>query len=119
MGSPVLHCRHLILLHTQLCDGCRHLPTIRQWLVEFRRYAPGYQPRSGERRVSTQANQELKSSLVPKLVRGKEARTMTNKRLAIPKYRNISAIRDFPPNPERFNPYLSDERKRAMHAHLT
>jgi hypothetical protein len=44
---------------------------------------------------------------------------VTKKRLAIPKYRSITAIRDFPPIPRRFNPYLSDERKRAMHTHLT
>jgi hypothetical protein len=25
----------------------------------------------------------------------------------------------FPPIPRRFNPYLNDERKRAMHTHLT
>jgi hypothetical protein len=49
----------------------------------------------------------------------KEARVVTKKRPTIPKYRSISAIRDFPPISRRFNPYLSDERKRAMHAHLT
>jgi hypothetical protein len=100
-------------------NGCRRLPSIREWPAEFRPYAPGYQPHSSKRRVSTWANQEPKSSSVPKPVEGKEAHTVTKKRPAIPKYRSISAIRDFPPIPRRFNPYLSDERKRAMHAHLT
>jgi hypothetical protein len=100
-------------------DGCRCLLTVRKWPAEFGPYAPEYQPRSGERRVSTRANQELKPSPVPKPVEGKEARTTTKKKPAVPKYHSISAIRDFPPIPGRFNPYLSDERKRAMHTHLT
>ena len=41
------------------------------------------------------------------------------KKGAVPKRRSISAIRDFPSIPERFNPHLSDERKRAMHSHVT
>jgi hypothetical protein len=44
---------------------------------------------------------------------------VTNKRSAMPKYHSISAIRDFPPIPGRFNPYLNDEQKRAMHTQLT
>jgi hypothetical protein len=56
---------------------------------------------------------------VPKSVEGKEACVATKKRLAVPKYRSISAIRDFPPIPERFNPNLSDKRKQTMHSHLT
>jgi hypothetical protein len=119
MGSPVLRYRHLILLHTQLRNGCRYLPTICEWPAKFGPYAPRYQPCYGERWVSTQANQEPKSSPVPKPIGGKEAYTATKKRPTIPKYRSVSAIRDFPPIPERFKPYLSDERKRAMHAHLT
>jgi hypothetical protein len=44
---------------------------------------------------------------------------MIKKRSVVPKYHSISVIRDFPPIPERFNPYLSDEKKRAMYIHLT
>jgi hypothetical protein len=102
-----------------MCDGCRHLPTIRKWPAKFGPYAPGYQPRSVERRVSTQGNQELKPSPVLKPIEGKEACVATRKRPAVPKYRSISVIREFPPIPGRFNPLLSDERKRAMHTHLT
>ena len=52
-------------------------------------------------------------------LRKKETCTATRKKLAVPKYRSVSAILDFPPIPGRFNPHLSDERKRAMHNHLT
>jgi hypothetical protein len=109
----------LILLYTQMHDGCRHVPTIHEWPAEFGPYAPGYQPRSGKLKVSTQANQEPKSSPIPKLDEGKETRLVTKRRTAIPKYRNISVIRDFSPIPERFNPYLNDKEKRAMHTQLT
>jgi hypothetical protein len=100
-------------------NGCRHLQTICEWSAEFGPYAPEYQPCSGEHRVSTQANLELKPLPIPKPVEGKEVRVATKRKLAIPKYRSISTIRDFPPIPGRFNPYLSDKRKRAMHTHLT
>ena len=33
--------------------------------------------------------------------------------------RNVSSIRDFPPFPKKFNPYLSEERRHALHTHLT
>jgi hypothetical protein len=56
---------------------------------------------------------------VPKPTEGKEVHVATKRRPAVPKYRNILAIRDFLPIPGRFNPYLSDKRKQAMHAHLT
>jgi hypothetical protein len=102
-----------------MCDRCRCLPTIREWPAEFGPYAPKYQPRSSKRRVSTQANQEPKSSPVPKPDEGKEARLVTKRRSIVPKYRSISAIRDFPPIPRRFNPYLNDEQKRAMPTQLT
>ena len=100
-------------------DGCRCLLAVREWPAEFKPYAPRYQPRYGERRVSTWANQELKPSPIPELVEGKETRTTIKKKLAIPKYRSFSAMRDFPPILRRFNPHLSDERKQAMHTHLT
>jgi hypothetical protein len=119
MGSPILHYRHLILLYTQMHNSCRCLQTIREWPTEFRPYAPGYQPRSGKRRVSTQANQELKPLPVPKLVEEKEIRVATKRKTAVPNYRSILAIRDFPPISGRFNPYLSDEEKQAMHTQLT
>jgi hypothetical protein len=119
MGLPVLRYRHLILLHTQMRDGCRRLSIVHGWLAEFGPYVSGYQPRSSECRVSTWANQELKPLPVPKLVEGKEAHVATKKRLAVPKHRSILTIRYFPPIPGRFNPHLSDERKRAMHTHLT
>jgi hypothetical protein len=100
-------------------DGCRCLLNVCEWLAKFGPYAPRYQPRSSKRRVSTQANQEPKSSPVPKPDEGKETRIVTKETSTVPKYRSISAIRDFPPIPGRFNPYLSDEQKRAMHAQLT
>jgi hypothetical protein len=100
-------------------NGCRCLPTVRVWPAEFRPYAPGYQPRSGEHRVSTQANQEPKPLPIPKPVKGKKVRVATKRKLAVPKYHSISTIRDFPPILGRFNPYLSDERKQVMHTHLT
>jgi hypothetical protein len=100
-------------------DGYRCLPTIRECPVEFEPYAPRYQPRSSECRVSIQANQEPKSSPIPKLDKGKEAHVATKKRSAEPKCRSISAIRDFPPILGRFNPYISNERKQAMLTQLT
>jgi hypothetical protein len=77
---------HLILLHTQMRDGCRCLPTVREWLAKFGPYAPRYQPRSGEGKVSTRANQELKPLHVPKPIEGKGVRVATKRRLAVPKY---------------------------------
>jgi hypothetical protein len=100
-------------------NGCRHRSTIREWLAKFRPYALGYQPRSSKRRVSTRANQEPKPSPTPEPVEGKKTRIEPKKKPAIPKYRSISAIRDFPPIPGRFNLHLSDERKLAMLTHLT
>ena len=61
----------------------------------------------------------MKPSPVRRPVEGKEARAATKKRPAITKYRSISVIRDFPTIPGRFNPHFSDERKQAMHTHLT
>jgi hypothetical protein len=92
-------------------DGCRRLPTVCEWPTKFGPYAPGYQPRSGERRVSTQVNQVLKPLPIPKSIEGTEARVATKKRSIVPKYRSISAIQDFPPILGRFNHHLSDERK--------
>jgi hypothetical protein len=100
-------------------DGCRRLSTIHEWPTEFRPYTPGYQPHSSKRRVFAQANQEPKSSPVPKLDEGKEMHLVTKRRTTVPKYRSISAIRDFPPIPGRFNPYLSEEEKWVMHTQLT
>jgi hypothetical protein len=100
-------------------DGCRHLLTACEWPADYGPYAPRYQPRSGKRRVSTRANQELKSLPIPEPIEGKEACTATKKKLVVPKYCHISTIQDFPPIPRRFNPHLNDERKRAMHIHLT
>jgi hypothetical protein len=98
-------------------DGCGRLPTVRKWPAEFGPYVPRYQPRSGKHRESTQANQEPKPS--PKPIEDKEIRIATKRRTTVPKHRCISAIRDFSPIPGRFNPYLSDEQKRAMHTQLT
>jgi hypothetical protein len=53
------------------------------------------------------------------LSKKKETRIATKKRTVVPKRRSISAIRDFPPIPGRFNSYLSNEQKRAMHTQLT
>ena len=100
-------------------DGCRRLPTIREWPAEFGPYAPGYEPRFDKSRVPTRANQGLRPSLVPEWKEGKETCVATKKKKVVPKGRSISAIRDFPPIPGRFNPHLSDERKRVMHTHLT
>jgi hypothetical protein len=98
-------------------DGCRRLPTVREWLAEFGPYTPRHQPRSGKHRDSTQADKGLKP--LPKPSEEKETHITTKRRTVVPKRRSISAIRDFPPIPKRFNPYLSNEQKRAMHTHLT
>jgi hypothetical protein len=57
--------------------------------------------------------------LVPKPVEEKEICVATKRKMAVPKYSSILAIRDFPPIPGRFNPYLNDEKKRAMHTQLS
>jgi hypothetical protein len=49
----------------------------------------------------------------------RETRIATKRRTVVPKRRSISAIRDFPPILERFNPYLTNEQKRAMHTQQT
>jgi hypothetical protein len=97
-------------------DGCRHLPTVREWPVEFGPYAPGYQPRSGKHRDSTEADKGPEPLLKPS---EEETCITTKRRTAVPKRRSILAIQDFPPIPGRFNPYLSNEQKRAMHTQLT
>jgi hypothetical protein len=98
-------------------DGCRRLPTTCEWPLEFGPYALGYQPRSGNHRDSTQDDKGPEPLL--KLSEEKETRIATKRRTAVPKSHSISAIRDFPPIPGRFNPYLSNEQKRAMHTQLT
>jgi hypothetical protein len=100
-------------------DGCRRQPTVRKWPAKFGPYAPRYQPRNGEHRASTQSIQKLKLSLASKPVEGKKTRATIKKKSAVPKYRSISAIQDFPPILGRFNPHLSEERKMSMHTHLT
>ena len=100
-------------------DGYKRLSTVREWPTEFGPSAPGYQPRSGKSRVPTLANQQLRPSPIHELRKGEETSIATKKKRAVPKRRSISTIRDFPPIPERFNPHLSDKRKRAMHTHLT
>jgi hypothetical protein len=105
------------MLHTQMRDGCRRLPTAHEWPAEFGPYALGYQPRSGNHKDSTQDDKGPKPLL--KLSEEKEMHIATKRRTAVPKCRSISAIRDFPPIPGRFNPYLSNEQKRAMHTQLT
>jgi hypothetical protein len=117
MRSPVPCYRHSILLYTQMRDGCRRLLTTREWPAEFGPYAPGYQPRFGNHRDSTQDDKGLEPLL--KLSEEKETRIGTKRRTAVPKRRSILAIRDFSPIPGRFNPYLSNEQKRAMHTQLT
>jgi hypothetical protein len=106
----------MILLHTQMRDGCRRLPTVREWPVEFGPYTPGYQPRSGKHRDSAQADKGSKP--LPKPSEEKETHITTKRRTTVPKRRSISAIWDFPPILERFDPYLSKEQKRAMHTQL-
>jgi hypothetical protein len=100
-----------------MCEGCRRLPTIREWPAEFGPYTPGYQPRSGKHRDSTQADKGLEPLFKPS--EEKETRITTKRRIVIPTCRSISAIRDFPPIPGRFNPYLNNEQKQAMHTQLT
>jgi hypothetical protein len=95
-------------------DVYRHLPAVSEWLAEFEPYAPGYQPRSSKHRVLIQANLP-----VPKPTEEKEIHVATKKRTTIPKCRSILVIRDFPPIPERFNPFLNDEQKQAMYTQLT
>jgi hypothetical protein len=98
-------------------NGCRCLPTVREWPAELEPYTLGYQPCSGKHRDSTQADEGLEPLLKPS--EENEMRITTKRRTTVPKRRSISAIRDFPPIPGRFNPYLSNEQKRAMHAQLT
>jgi hypothetical protein len=98
-------------------NGCRCFPTVREWPVEFGPYTPGYQPCSGKHRDSTQADKGLEPLL--ELGEERETRIATKRRTAVPKRRSISTIRDFPPILGRFNPYLSNEQKRAMHTQLT
>jgi hypothetical protein len=90
-------------------NGCRHYPIVREWLVEFEPYTPGYQPNSGKHRDSTQADKRPEPLLEP----GEERETCiaTKKRTAVLKRRSISTIRDFPPILRRFNLYLSNEQK--------
>jgi hypothetical protein len=90
------------------CETVVDTLTIREWPAKFGPYAPEYQPHFGKHRVSTQANQELKPLPIPKPVEQKEIHVATKRKTAVPKYHSISAIRDFPPIPGRFNPYLSD-----------
>jgi hypothetical protein len=94
-------------------DGCRRLPTAREWPVESERYAPRYQPRTSKHRDSTQDDKGPKP--LPKPIEGKEVCIATKRRTVVPKRRSISVIRDFPPIPRRFNPYLNNEQKRAMY----
>jgi hypothetical protein len=54
-----------------------------------------------------------------KLAEERETRIATKRTTAVPKRRNISVIRDFPPIAGRFNPYLTNEHKQAMHTQLT
>jgi hypothetical protein len=98
-------------------NGCRCFPTVREWPAEFGPYTPGYQPRSGKHRDSTQVDKGPEPLLKPGEER--EMRIIIRRRTAVPKRRSISAIRDFPPILGRFNPYLSNERKQAMHTQLT
>jgi hypothetical protein len=100
-----------------MCDGCKCFPTVREWPAKFGPYAPGYQPCSGKHRNLTQADKRPEPLL--KLSEEKETHIATKKRTDVPKRRSISAIQDFPPIPRRFNPYLSNEQKRAMHTQLT
>jgi hypothetical protein len=88
-------------------NGCRCLLTVREWPAEFEPYTPGYQPRSGKHRDLTQADEGLEPFLKPS--EENETRITTKRRIVVPKRRSISAIRDFPPIPRRFNPYLSNE----------
>jgi hypothetical protein len=119
MGSPILRYRHLILLHTQMRDGCRCQLTVREWPADFGPYALGYQPRSSEHRVSIRSSQKPKPLCTSELVEEKNTRATTKKKPAVAKYRSVSVIQDFPPTPWRFNPHLSEERKQAIHTHLT
>jgi hypothetical protein len=102
-------------------DGCRRRTTVREWPVEFEPYAPGYQPRSDKRRVSTRLIQELEPSLAPKPIMEKKARAAPKEGSVVVKWKphNVSVIRDFSPILKKFNPYLSEERSRALHTHLT
>jgi hypothetical protein len=72
-------------------DGCGRLPIARKWPVEFGPYAPGYQPRSGKHRDSTQVDQGPKP--LPKPSEEKEIHIATKRRTIVPKCRSISTIR--------------------------
>jgi hypothetical protein len=98
-------------------DGCKRFPTVREWPAEFGPYTPRYQPRFGKHRNSTQADERPEPLFKPS--EEGETRITTKRRTTVPKRRSISAIRDFPPILGRFNPYLSNEQKRAMRTQLT
>jgi hypothetical protein len=90
-------------------------------MVKFRPYALGYQPHYDKHRVSTRLIQELKPSLAPEPIKEKKAQAAPKEDLAVVKWKrhSVSAIRDFPLVPEKFNPYLSEERRCVLHTHLT
>jgi hypothetical protein len=64
--------------------------TVREWPAEFGPYTPGYQPRSGKHRNSTQADKRPKPLLKPS--EEKETCITTKRRTAVPKRHSISAI---------------------------
>ena len=80
-----------------------------------------HQPRSNKSRVLTWLIQELNPLPVPKPIKEKKARAAPKEGLGVVKWkrRSVSAIRDFPPVPKNFNPYLSEETRCALHTHLT
>jgi hypothetical protein len=88
-------------------DGCRRLAAVREWPTEFGPYTPGYQPRSGKHRDSTQADKGPAPLFKPSEEKG--THITTKRRTVVPKRHSISAIRDFPPIRGRFNPYLNNE----------
>jgi hypothetical protein len=98
MGSPVLRYRHLILLHTQMRNGCRCRTTIQGWPAEFGHYVLGYQPRFDKCRVLTKLIQELNCLSTPKPIKEKKAQAELL---------------------GKFNPFLSEERRCALHTNLT
>jgi hypothetical protein len=95
--------------------------TVREWLPEFRPYAPGYQPRCGKRKVSTQPFHKPNTLPPLELIQGEKAQVESKKDLAAMKWkcRSVSAVQGFPLIPRRFNPYLSKERRQVLHTHLT
>ena len=107
----------MILLRTQMWDGCRHWATVRKWPTKFRPYAPRFKPRIGKCKVSTLPFHKPRPPPSPESIQEEKAQVDFKKDPIATKWKHriISAVWDFPTVPGRYNPYLKKEMKREMH----